>query len=148
MVDELSMGKKVSDYWGYDSGWKWHELQAMLPASDLIMLASKVLSLDVEQADTMGWLDVNGCRFNVKSAYRLACSWPEEVTWRDWKRIWSLKTAQRVRVFAWILMHGKLLTNLERWRRKITDNPNCTRCSGGREDILHVIGDYKWASEV
>lgn len=68
-------------------GWKWSELQAMLPASELIMLASEVLMLDAEQVDTVGWLDANGGRFSVKSAYRLACNWPEEAAEGGWKRI-------------------------------------------------------------
>ncbi|CAN1179527.1 Putative ribonuclease H protein At1g65750, partial [Linum perenne] len=41
----------------------------------------------------------------------------------------------------------KLLTNKERQRRHLTDNPNCARC-GGEESISHVLRDCPFAALV
>ncbi|CAN1805822.1 hypothetical protein LINPERHAP1_LOCUS24422 [Linum perenne] len=44
-------------------------------------------------------------------------------------------------------MHEKLLTNKERQRRHLTDNPNCARC-GGEESISHVLRECPVAALV
>lgn len=58
------------------------------------------------------------------------------------------KDLMRVRVFAWIMTHGKLLTNLERWKKRLTDCPDCSRCCQATEDVQHTIRDCAWAREV
>lgn len=122
-LEESLKAKKMSDYWVQGSDWKWDELQSLLSMTDTVQLASRVLRLGEDQVDTMGWLDDNGGNFPVKFAYQLACSWPTEDAWSGWRWIWKLRTPQRVRVFTRLLTHGKMLTNLERWRRKQTDCP-------------------------
>lgn len=47
---------------------------------------------------------------------------------------------QRVKAFAWLLAHDKLLTNHGRWRRRLVDSHACSRCNGEREDALHMVG--------
>lgn len=49
--------------------------------------------------------------FSVASAYKLpSVTFGERgMTW--WKCIWRLNVSERIRCFAWQLMHGKLLTN-------------------------------------
>lgn len=85
----------------------------------------------------------------VKSAYRLASRRTEEVTWGGCKRVWKMKmSSQCVRVFMWIMTHGKLLTNLERWKRRLTGCPYCISCNRASEDVLHIVGECKWAREV
>lgn len=62
--------------------------------------------------------------------------------------MWKMKTPQRVRVFTWIVAHGKLLTNLKRWKRRLTDCPDCARCNRESKDVLHAVKDCNWAREV
>lgn len=76
----------------------------------------------------MGWMDARVGKFTVKSAYNLANGLVEENNWEGWKMVWKIKAQQRVKVFLWIMVHGKLLTNLERWRRMLTHGPDCVRC--------------------
>ena len=56
-----------------------------------------------------------------------------------WNELWRLPMAQRVKTFGWLLLKGRLLTNSERYRRKMTDDPTCQLCNGNIEDIDHVF---------
>lgn len=51
-------------------------------------------------------------------------------------------------MFSWIMGHDKLLTNAERWKRKISSSKWCARCDCEEEDTLHAIRDCCWAKEV
>ena len=58
-----------------------------------------------------------------------------------WLQIWKLKILQRIRIFLWLLMHGKMLTNVERMRRGFKSNPNCHCCVHEMEDLNHIFRD-------
>ncbi|KAF7837882.1 ribonuclease H [Senna tora] len=66
----------------------------------------------------------------------------------NWKSIWKLHVPQRVRSFMWLLMHEKLLTNVERCRRRIADSTVCDRCGGISEDIIHALRDCNKAKDI
>ena len=56
-----------------------------------------------------------------------------------WDQIWKLKVPQRIRMFIWLINHGKLLTNLERNRRGFTVDPFCKHCPNIIKDLDHVF---------
>ncbi|XP_039063175.1 uncharacterized protein LOC120207822 [Hibiscus syriacus] len=45
-----------------------------------------------------------------------------------WKMVWGLNSPQRPRTFLWLTLHGRLLTNEERFRRHIADSTKGTIC--------------------
>ena len=51
-----------------------------------------------------------------------------------------------VKLFLWLAMHDKLLTNTERVRRRLTDNDICEKCHNEIESTLHVLRDCPFAS--
>lgn len=55
----------------------------------------------------------------------------------DWK------TQERTKVFMWILARDRVMTNWSRWRRSISQNPDCDHCNAEKEDVAHAIRDYK-----
>lgn len=61
-----------------------------------------------------------------------------------------MKVKERIRIFLWIMSHGRLLTNLERWKRRMTANLICGRCYQPEERALHAIRDcgYEGGVEV
>lgn len=65
-----------------------------------------------------------------------------------WRKVWKLGVQQRIRVFLWVSAHGKLMTNLERWKRRMAANPLCIRCAEAEESSLQAIRDCVFAKEV
>lgn len=63
--------------------------------------------------DTPYWKDRESGRFSVKSAYTLLDSLADDGEDVDliWNRIWHWKGPERIKYFAWLVTHGKLLMN-------------------------------------
>lgn len=138
----------MAHYWERGVGWRWKLLQDMLSFEHMVKLASLALQEDGSCADKAKWSLGNRGLFTVKDAYRLARGLSEGQVWGGWSSIWKLKVQERIRVFAWIMAHGKLLTNLERWRRTITSCPMCARCGQEEESTIHGLRDCFVARQV
>lgn len=86
-------------------------------------------------ADQMYWVLSRSDTFTVKSAYMfVAPSVPSENT-HIWNIIWRWKSTQRVCTFMWLIVHNRLKTHWELYRRHIVDVRNellemWTRCGG------------------
>lgn len=137
---------KVAQYWEEGVGWKWELLSQVLSSTNLVKLTSIALRPMAAELDRFGWLDVKEGRLMVKSAYRLARGWVEEERWVGWNMVWKLRIRQRIKVFLWVLSQGKLLTNLEMWKRRMTANLWCARCGKEEESTLHAIR-YCWVAK-
>ncbi|CAN1758490.1 hypothetical protein LINPERHAP1_LOCUS6821 [Linum perenne] len=48
----------------------------------------------------------------------------------------------------WLVSHGKLMTNVERTKRRFTDDEECGHCQSGREYIDHVLRSCSFACQV
>ena len=72
----------------------------------------------------------------------------EEAVERDWSWVWKLRVPQRIRTFLWLVLHGRLLTNEERARRRLCDSSQCELCNGGVEDLDHLFRHGPMAKEV
>ncbi|CAN1139785.1 Putative ribonuclease H protein At1g65750 [Linum perenne] len=65
-----------------------------------------------------------------------------------WNSIWQWKGPNRVRLFLWLAIQDKLLTNSQRQRRHLSSDATCSTCQDPNEDVSHVIRDCKFALEV
>ncbi|WCJ20597.1 LINE-1 retrotransposable element ORF2 protein [Euphorbia peplus] len=65
----------------------------------------------------------------------------EDESNKVFKVLWKLKIPQCLKTFAWLAVHGRLLTNLERQRRHLIDSGYCARCNQADESVCHVIRD-------
>lgn len=65
-----------------------------------------------------------------------------------WRMIWRLCAPQRVRVFFWLLWHVKILTNVERKRRHMTEDATCPLCASSIESIVHALHNCSFASNI
>lgn len=59
------------------------------------------------------------------------------------KKVWDWKGPIRLRAFLWKLIHGKLLTNVERNRRGMTVDVTCPRSNPSFEAMMHLLRDYE-----
>lgn len=129
-------------------GWNWPILVSLLPSSILTRLASLVVSGDASKEDKLLWGDDPNGIFTIKKAYHKLCTNNPAVNRPGWKKIWALKVQQQVRMFVWLLAHGKLLTNQVRLKQHLTANPICALCQGEEESNLHAIRDCPKARKV
>ncbi|KAK9028130.1 hypothetical protein V6N11_067944 [Hibiscus sabdariffa] len=56
-----------------------------------------------------------------------------------WSVIAKLRGLPKIQTFLWLLCHSKILTNVERARRHMTNNSSCPVCAYPVEDIHHIL---------
>ena len=87
----------------------------------------------------MCWGKMTSGKFTVSSMYDLVVAEANLSNRRPWHKIWKLKVTPQVKLFIWLLLHGKILTNAERLRKSFTHNPLCYYCPGMVEDLNHIL---------
>ncbi|CAN1796019.1 Putative ribonuclease H protein At1g65750 [Linum perenne] len=96
-------------------------------------------SCDRLKADSISWgLEPSG-RFSVNSAYLFIKDLKAGEQGTIWKKVWRWNGPAKIRQFLWLSVHGKLMTNEERWRRRVTADASCPECKGSCEDTEHVL---------
>nr|GMC67604.1 LINE-type retrotransposon LIb DNA [Ipomoea batatas] len=111
-------------------------LQAILPRDEVNKIRSIPIPLDDLVPDALYWPTSPGGMFSVQEAYRYIAGGDstEEVDW-----VWKVKIAERCRMFLWLAVKNKLLTNAVRARRQLTDEDGCTACGEFCESIDHIL---------
>ena len=128
----------VRDYWCEDMGWKWEEISPYLPEDTLKAIASFDLIRD-KVGDDLSWMETPSGNFSMKSALALLCNERHMISNPMWRWVWHVKVPQRIKLFTWLLLHDKLLTNATRARRHLTNDPSCLECGASMESSEHVL---------
>ncbi|CAN1788453.1 Putative ribonuclease H protein At1g65750 [Linum perenne] len=97
-----------------------------------------------------GWAwgsEMNG-KFKIKSACALIMNEDQNMTPPNelWRKVWSRRG--RIRHFLWIVRQDKLLTNDQRTKRKLSNDPHCPICPGVVENSVHVLRECSFAADV
>ena len=58
-----------------------------------------------------------------------------------WRLVWDWMGPERIKTFLWLVMHERLLTNLECLKRGMTTDGTCSICNVDEETTLHVLHD-------
>lgn len=61
---------------------------------------------------------------------------------------WKVDVIPRVKMFCWIMMHERLLTNEDMVRRGISNDNSCLICNNGEENLLHLLTDCRRAKGI
>ncbi|CAN1318119.1 Putative ribonuclease H protein At1g65750 [Linum perenne] len=93
------------------------------------------------------WGAEDSGQFSIKSAYRIACDIPSQTEPGVWGQVWKWKGPHRIRLFLWLAIQEKLLTNCSRVRRHLTADASCGRCNHPEESVSHVLRDCVFAAE-
>ncbi|KAK8476102.1 hypothetical protein V6N11_071089 [Hibiscus sabdariffa] len=124
-----------------DGNWNTSRLSALLdPTAIPHVLGVPPPSLD-DSRDMVAWKCTPTGIFTVSSAYENLLSESWDSCDSKWTGIWSLPVAQRVRMFLWLVLRQRLLTNAERARRGMSSDPSCSCCGFFNETILHILRD-------
>lgn len=62
--------------------------------------------------------------------------------------VWKLKLPPQLKTFLCFTLHGKLLTNVYRRHRCMTENDACPMCHGEPESIEHALRDCLTARQI
>ncbi|KAL4347067.1 hypothetical protein GQ457_17G009150 [Hibiscus cannabinus] len=65
-----------------------------------------------------------------------------------WRLVWHVNVPQRVRVFLWLLFHGRILMNVECGRRHLTTSLICPIYGLADETIEHVMPSCAYAQKM
>ncbi|CAN1122805.1 Putative ribonuclease H protein At1g65750 [Linum perenne] len=138
----------VSDFCLSNGEWNLPKLREFLPEN----VVWQVYGMSPPRADmgedTRVWGLENNGRFTVKSAYLMLKDLDSGGDSSSWRTIWSWNGPNKIRHFMWLVSHGKLMTNVERTKRRFTDDEECGHCQSGREYIDHVLRSCSFACQV
>ncbi|CAL1353808.1 unnamed protein product [Linum trigynum] len=150
-LEEIPEEKKeqlVADLWEPDSGWRLDEFQSLLPQQVVDQIRAAIVDPLAAEEDRPFWsLTANGS-FSASSTFKALQHQNPEVNQHYWKRIWKLQVLERVRVFIWMAVQGKLTTNSIRKHRHLTQDDSCIECRGIPETNVHCLRDCRKAKTV
>lgn len=119
--------------------WNWESFNSFLPSSISDRIALVASPGNSVLANSPCWSLNSDGMFSLKSAYQLLR--PSSNTQPEleplFEKAWHWKGHIRLRAFLWKLVHGKLLTNVERNRRGMSTDSMCPRCNSCPEIRIH-----------
>nr|GLL39690.1 uncharacterized protein LOC109163410 [Ipomoea trifida] len=113
-----------------------HGQMDILPSEEVDKIRAIPIPLDEHVPDALYWPNSPGGGFSVREAYRYIAG-GESTDETDW--VWKLKISERCRIFLWLTVKDKLLTNEARVRRHLTDDSNYMSCGNTCEDVSHIF---------
>ena len=140
--------KKVRDYVNNNREWDWNCFASYLMNAIILSIASIRVPCDEDGDDFLYWGTSKTGHFTIKYAFDLVDGhrWDEDHP--KWKVVWKWRGPERVNSFLWLVMNDKLLTNMERVRRHMTDIAMCGRYHVDSEVVLHVLRDYHFSTQI
>ncbi|KAL4375980.1 hypothetical protein GQ457_02G042970 [Hibiscus cannabinus] len=122
--------------------WDWSCLTQLLSTALLLRIACILPPHAALGSNRPRWRWDDTDNFRIALAYLALSGSDLNNGSRIWRHIWRVQVRHRVRVFLWMAMHERLLTNVEICRRHLdVDNQY-------KEDLTHVLRDCVCAREV
>ncbi|GKV18865.1 hypothetical protein SLEP1_g29190 [Rubroshorea leprosula] len=140
----------VSETINPDRDWNLELLHELVPAEIVEKIRAIPLSRNSQLEDGDFWASSMDGLFTVKSAYQLLQA-PRNFAYHStdsWNWIWKLHCAERIRLFVWLLVRGRVLTNSVRFARHMAPSPLCPRCESSNETPIHLLRDCFYAKTV
>ncbi|KAK8994730.1 hypothetical protein V6N11_045803 [Hibiscus sabdariffa] len=128
--------------------WDTHKLSALFDIAVIPHVLSIRCPDPLDVPDMPTWRLNVSQTFDIKSAYTSLMDNLWDTKSQIWKMIWSLRVPQRLRIFLWLTLKGRLMTNAERFRRSLCSHTICPCCQSTDESVLHVLHDCSHALEV
>ncbi|KAH9716124.1 reverse transcriptase domain-containing protein [Citrus sinensis] len=135
------LNKRTVDFLDEAGNWNWTLFSHLVPNSILLKIAAIHPPTAVFGNDNYFWGSSSNGMFSVRAAYELLDDSMGSGSQIDWRLAWNWKGPQSIRVFLWLLLHGRLKTREELYRRHVNVSIYCDRCGGSAEDILHSLRD-------
>lgn len=128
--------------WETSEGWKLDVFSPYLSQETLKQIQAYELKEDPTIEDLVYWQGNSKGKFTIKSAIRIMRHESDVIDDVAWNAVWSAPVQQRIRAFPWLVCHDRVLGNLNRFKRRMTDDSKCYICGAEEESTLHIIRDY------
>ncbi|KAL9462413.1 hypothetical protein AB3S75_000421 [Citrus x aurantiifolia] len=142
------LNKRAVDFLDGSGNWNWPLFSHLVPSNVLLKIAAIHPPTAAFGNDSYFLGGSPNGIFSVRAAYELLDESMGSGSQIDWRLAWNWKGPHSIRVFLWLLLHGRLKTREELNRRHITVSIYCDRCGGSVEDILHSLRDCVTARRV
>ncbi|KAK8562688.1 hypothetical protein V6N12_010759 [Hibiscus sabdariffa] len=129
----------VADMVQESGEWDWFRLHQLLPQECMDRIAAIHPPCSTLGEDIPQWRWEPNSQFSTRSAYSFLAHADVGRVNKVWKKVWQLRVPQWVRVFIWLSLHERLLTNAEQVLRHCAELDVSEICHGGCEDIDHVL---------
>ena len=140
---------KLCDLWDANNNWCLENISCSLPSSLLQIIQAIPRPLIPNQEDYIFWHPSRNGQFTSTWAYKIALDLGDSKSYTgNWDWIWKLNTLPRISSFLWLACHERLPTKTVLFRRKITQDDNCTLCKTALESTLHISSGLPLRSTV
>ncbi|KAF7842625.1 hypothetical protein G2W53_004923 [Senna tora] len=136
----IDHSRKVCEFVTASGGWNWGMI-APYVSNEVRKRIEALIPPHHSRRDCVKWDHEADGVFSVRSAYKAICGNNMMNNKSMWKKVWRSPVPERIRMFMWLLGHGKILTNSHRKHRHMTSDDTCPRCGRAEETILHAIRD-------
>ncbi|OMP05897.1 hypothetical protein COLO4_08472 [Corchorus olitorius] len=123
-------------------GWNVDKLMEYLPSE----LVNRISCLPVKMASNLSdeviWSQTTNGSFTTKSAY-ICLSETKNDKPPNLNSIWKCKIQPKVQTFLWLAFNNRILCNVNRRNRNLTNDPKCSICGANAETVVHVLRDSK-----
>ncbi|GLU17744.1 hypothetical protein SLE2022_341000 [Rubroshorea leprosula] len=133
-----------------DRDWNLELLHELVPAKIVEKIRAIPLSRNSQLEDGVFWANSMDGLFTVKSAYQLLQA-PRNFAYHStdsWNWIWKLHCAERIRLFVWLWVRGRVLTNSVHFAHHMAPSPLCPRCDSSNETPIDLLRDCFYAKTV
>ncbi|KAL2927766.1 hypothetical protein RDABS01_007218 [Bienertia sinuspersici] len=139
-IPDSIKGATVSEMWDSSTGWKLDLFRDYLPSDILKRIASHEMVEDMKAGDLVYWKGSTHRKFSIKYALKIIRNEESPSSNNQWELVWRAPAQQRIRAFMWLLMHDRLVSNANRVKRRISDDPGCPRCDGAAKGAPGLAG--------
>ncbi|KAF2306076.1 hypothetical protein GH714_011197 [Hevea brasiliensis] len=137
------------DFFVTPSGdWNWSMFSYLIPEQYILLINAILPPHQSYDSDSVLWGSSPDGSFTLKSAYALIRKDFASDNATVWRSVWRWFGPFRVNSFLWLIIHGRLLTNVERCRRHLSSSSACQLCSYCDETTLHVLRDCPFTALV
>lgn len=131
----------VSNFVDSNGLWDWSLLKDYFLKGILSYIAACLVPNEALGNDCCLWkLNKNG-HFSVKLAYSSLTTGLSMSTLESWDLIWKSWLSSCIKHFLWLVQQNRVLSNVERARRGMTDDASYELNGGTQETVLHIVRD-------
>ena len=132
---------RVCELWRRGTGWNLDRILPYVSMVTRLRLTAVVVDEWTCARDGISWGESPDGKFTISSAYQFLTrdATPRQNLSSLFERVWKVIVPERVKIFLRLGVNQVIMTNMERYRRHLSENGICQVCKSGEETIIHVL---------